>query len=98
MLSGASWDRLLKMTWRLVITWPAGTLTVIVDGYGLAVPLDGMVIGLRLLKSVGTVRSSRRKSEKSDRRKGVRRGAARRSAFLFFVCRRLMGIPPEVSR
>src|SRR5689334_16673194 len=101
MLSGAVCARLLKRTCRLVICWPAGTLTLIVEGYGLAgpaVPVPGMAIGLRLLKSVGTVRSSRLNSLRPDRRNGERRGAGRRSVFLFLLCRWLMATSPGVSK
>src|SRR5437899_5673302 len=103
MLSGAVCERLLKITLRLVISWPVKPETAIVDGYGLAfpfVPEAGIAIGVVFEKRVGTVRSSRRKTDKSDRwmalaSRRIRTRARRANFFTLFRMVNSFGSDPQ---
>src|SRR5436309_3465135 len=87
MSCGAVCDRLLNFTCNDTTCSPAGTETVIGEGYGFAVPalvpVPGMLIaaGLVNVKFVGTVRSSSRNDASVESRNGVRFWDARRDFF-----------------
>src|SRR5262245_31928560 len=88
MLSGEVCDRPFKTTWSFEICCPVRPDTVIVDGYGDAGPVEpltpGMTIGVELLKSVGTVRSSSWNSFRAGSwTHEPRREAPRSAGFLF---------------
>src|SRR5205814_6902158 len=93
----------LRITLRLLISWPVKPETAIVDGYGLEFPLvpeAGIAMGVVFENRVGTVRSSRRKTDKSDRwmalaSRRIRTGARRANLFTLFRMVDSFGSDPQ---